>query len=180
MGLRPAVVEWSGGMTGTVAAIDRRSITLNVTHGQGLSRAGSPPIQGRMRFALSPDLAAGYRPGDSPEAPPGRSWAVAPNYHDRYRATDVRVGDRVSITCFVVDGVYTCYAICIERRPGGRVPPTDDAGWGRGVPRYHDYMNAYQDQEEKGIPFSHAKVWEDVQLAWKEEQEAAKAKQSPD
>lgn len=44
-----------------------------------------------------------------------------------------------------------CWAICIERRPGGRVPEApgqepDDNN------KHHECMNAHQDWEERGIP----------------------------
>lgn len=169
---RRAVVEYSHRMDGTVVAIDRRSITLDVTLGQGLSRLGSPLVRGRVRFALSPDLAAGGRPGDCPMSPTKRPWCVAPNFQDRYRATDVQVGDRVSIECYVVDGTNTCYTIQIRRRPGGRVPPTDDVHLSGLASRHHEVMNAYQHFEELGFSVSTRELFEYMEQVRVAEREA--------
>lgn len=78
----------------------------------------------------------------------------APNVlrYSSYRLSDVKVGDKVTLTIQVIDGRYTCTNITINRRPGGRVPlaplddlPNDDS--------HHDERaNAYQDLEERGIP----------------------------
>jgi hypothetical protein len=66
---------------------------------------------------------------------------------DLYLLKDVRVGDRVGITCAEDGRTAICQQITIYRRPGGRVPP----GYSSGPLRYHERMNAYQDHEEKGI-----------------------------
>ncbi|MBX9580931.1 MAG: hypothetical protein K2X87_11535, partial [Gemmataceae bacterium] len=68
-----------------------------------------------------------------------------------YRLSDVRVGDLVFIEVRYDRDEPVCWAISIERRPGGRVPvapgqkPDDNI-------KHHEVMNTYQDWEERGIP----------------------------
>jgi hypothetical protein len=74
-----------------------------------------------------------------------------------YRVTDVRVGDWVSIEYERRNGVDVCKALCIDRRPGGRIPPAPgekpDA-----FNKYHEQANARQDWEEKRIAYPR-KYW---------------------
>lgn len=66
-----------------------------------------------------------------------------------YRPSDVNVGDDVSIMLHQIEGVEVCVAICISRRPGGRVPPApNDYPFNL----HHERSNAQQDAEEHGIP----------------------------
>ena len=67
-----------------------------------------------------------------------------------YRWSDVKVGDRVDIRFERVDGKFQCTAIAIRRRPGGRIPPGHVPDLRD--PPYHEYAQALQDREEKGIP----------------------------
>lgn len=64
----------------------------------------------------------------------------------------VEVGDLVTLEINNVDGRYLCTGICIERRPGGRVPkaPLDD--FPDSCPHHYERANVLQDVEEKGIP----------------------------
>jgi hypothetical protein len=67
-----------------------------------------------------------------------------------YKIEDLKLGDRILIEYKQVNRVDICEAICIRRRPGGRVPaghyPPDT------VSRPHEIAQAYQDFEEKGTP----------------------------
>jgi hypothetical protein len=115
------------------------------------------------RFPVSATLAAGKVPKE-PTPIPGRRDPYLVAASMMYRLTDVKVGDRVDIEYSIIDGVVTCDHICIKKRPGGRVPPLPEeaealrGGKPRpsGIPRlyipYHEYMNAYWDLEDKGIP----------------------------
>jgi hypothetical protein len=104
-------------------------------------------------FNLSPALAAGRydRPWmyDCPDPANGGAYGC------QYRASDVRVGDRVathySRVAGVDIGVDICDDISILRRPGGRVPPMPGDKPGHPLP-FHEKMNMLQDFEEKGIP----------------------------
>jgi hypothetical protein len=72
-----------------------------------------------------------------------------------YRITDVQVGDHVMIGRSSLNGVDYCHMICIYRRPGGKIPPAPDDKKGKYVHRkyqWHEYYQARQDFEEKGIP----------------------------
>jgi hypothetical protein len=94
--------------------------------------------QPARRFPVTDLLAGGGFPRD-----------VLPQ--NTYRPADVRVGDEVHIRCKLVGGVDTCYAICIDRRPGGRVPPAPGEPADDPKP-WHEYANACQDYEELGVP----------------------------
>ena len=84
-----------------------------------------------------------------PASPAGGFRAEA----DRsYRLADVRVGDEVSLSNKLVDGVWVCREILIRRRPGGRVPPMPGEGPNPRAGPYHERMNAYQDYEDFGTP----------------------------
>jgi hypothetical protein len=116
------------------------------------------------RFAVSETLAAGQVPKD-PRPIPGRRKPYPVMASEMYRLTDVRVGDWVAISYSSVTGIITCDHICIQKRPGGRVPPLPDEAEALrgGKPRpgspkrlyipYHEWINAYWDLEDKGIPF---------------------------
>ncbi|MDY3560169.1 hypothetical protein R5W23_001394 [Gemmata sp. JC673] len=70
-----------------------------------------------------------------------------------YRASDVQVGDRVDLEYARSQaGVWTCKSISIVRRPGGSVPKAiaDPSARFRGY-AWHEYCQAYQDFEERGI-----------------------------
>jgi hypothetical protein len=69
----------------------------------------------------------------------------------QYRLSDVKVGDKVSFDWRRVGQVYEINALCIYRRPGGRVPASPGEKPGEKNP-WHERANAYQDLEEKGIP----------------------------
>ena len=110
---------------GTVTGVARDSITLKLQKGQ------------TQQFPIGSCLASG---GFFPD-----------QYPLSYRLSDVAVGDKVEIWCLELNGVLRCETICIDRRPGGRVPP--NPGEDANHPRpWHERMNAKQDFEEKGIP----------------------------
>jgi hypothetical protein len=116
---------------GTVTAVDRNSITI------------LPPDGTKARrFPIVKELAEAI-------VPPGSRLS-----DDIYLPSDVRVGDRVKINYCDDWRDGLCFEITILRRPGGRVPP----GYAQfvGPPetniRHHEFMNALQDREEKGIP----------------------------
>jgi hypothetical protein len=113
------------------------------------------------RFAVSDVLAAG-KISNAPR--PGYPYFV-PTF-DQYRLTDVKVGDWVNLRYARVDGVDVCDHICIEKRPGGLVPPLPDGVETPPLPfppelklpprvwiRYHDWQNAHWDFEDRGIPY---------------------------
>jgi hypothetical protein len=114
------------------------------------------------RFPVSEALAAGEIP-KMPRAKPGVGALSVGNPY-MYRLKDVKVGDWVAIFYARVDGVNICDHICIEKRPGGLVPPLPDGveepplPLPKGSPqriwlRYHDWQNAYWDFEDRGIPY---------------------------
>jgi hypothetical protein len=130
----PVPPDHFGGLSsgGVVVAVGKDSITID----------GGCTIDGNNRprttYPVSAVLAAGGvdRNGIASEV---------------YRLSDVRVGDKVDLFGHRVNGICTCTRISIRRRPGGRVPPSQDSEtWARF--RYHEYANALQDFEEKGIP----------------------------
>jgi hypothetical protein len=132
---------------GTVTEVTKNSITILW-----------PGEKKPKRFAASETLAAGKVAKVRREMPGVRShhsvqWAFM------YRLSDVKVGDGVSINYAFIGGESICDHICIQRRPGGRVPPIPDGAepltTPAGKPRilYHEYMNAYWDLEDKGIPY---------------------------
>ena len=151
--IRPAVegrvnqVYW-----GTVTGITKDSITVQHEKDQP------------KKFAASETLAAGKVPME-PRHVVGRSHDYLVPASSMYRLTDVKVGDRVTIRYAHLDGVSICDHICIHKRPGGRMPPLPEEAealrGGRprpGSPKrlyipYHEYMDAYWDLEDKGIPY---------------------------
>ena len=76
-----------------------------------------------------------------------------------YRVSDLKLGDWVAIKYSRVDGEDVCDHICIEKRPGGLVPPLPEGA--EIIPatgqlpsfRYHEWQNAYWDFEDRGIPY---------------------------
>lgn len=116
---------------GEVLAVDRGSITLR---GSEMGRPGDELVI--HRFPAGKALAAGKQ-----EENEGRN--------DNYRLTDVRVGDRVFIKIYHIGNENVCVTVSIMRRPGGVIPP---APWDDAPSPYHEYANAMQALEEKGIP----------------------------
>ena len=92
-----------------------------------------------------------------------RGYTVAASY--MYRLTDVKVGDWVAISYAHLGDADICDHICIQKRPGGRVPPLPDEAEAFRRPkrfpgqpeaihiRYDEWINAYWDLEDKGIPY---------------------------
>jgi len=110
---------------GTVKEVTDKSITID---DRGL---------GAKMFPVSGPLAKGKHPAEDL------------GFGYTYRLSDVCVGDKVAIFCSVTDGV--CTHICINRRPGGKIPPAP------GEPadivfKYHELVQTRQDWEEKGTP----------------------------
>jgi hypothetical protein len=68
-----------------------------------------------------------------------------------YRLQDITVGDEVGLGGMERMGVTYCLCLCIQKRPGGRLPPAfkDEGYW-----KYHETENEIADLEEHGIPLS--------------------------
>lgn|SRR6185437_10435931 len=123
-----------GTYVGIVVAIDTKSITIRGSEGGGDK---DPVIT--TQFPLGKHLIEGERD---------------PRELDSccYRLSDVRIGDKVLIKLHDIHNVDVCVTISIRRRPGGVVPP---APWDKRFenrPMHHEFMNAYQQLEENGIP----------------------------
>lgn len=141
---------WNQLYGGPVTAVTKASITIVYLGGEETTLRFSPqgklvdkaitriPRQPPKTFRVSEALAAGKF--DS-----GGGSAFS------YRLSDVRVGDRVCIWYNRVDGVDICERISIDRRPGGRIPPAPGQRSEDPI-QWHEWMNAQQDFEEKGIP----------------------------
>jgi hypothetical protein len=141
---------------GTVTALTKESITI---------RFDNQKDRTPRAFKASDTLAAGGVPVE-----PRRD--LSEGYHVpsllMYRLTDVKVGDWVLIRYARIDGQAICDHICIQKRPGGLVPPLTEEAEGRDRPRqlpgrpprlfipYHEYMNAYWDLVDHDTPFP---VW---------------------
>ena len=90
-------------------------------------------------FKFTDDLAAG-------KVAPGLAAG------DSYRPQDVKVGDVVYIRYDRIVGDETCKQIMITERPGGLVPPSpNDRGDVKGI-KYHEWRNAQNDFDIRGIP----------------------------
>lgn len=140
---QPRMYSASGGY-GLVTAVDTKSITLRWCRCPEM-----PPV----KLAACEVLAAGGIVADYAMRPP-------------YPLADVRVGDQVYVLCGPEAGVETCYEIWIYRRPGGRLgPPSVMTSNGKRIKYdycfsfdrrqtypYHEWINAFQDYEERGIP----------------------------
>src|SRR6266542_5561780 len=139
---------------GTVTEITKGSITIQFPNKKLKPKS----------FPVSEILVAGKIPKE-PRLMPGprgpRGYFVSPS--DMYRLTDVKVGDWVLIHYARLGGADICDHICIQKRPGGRVPPLAEEAENLLKPSpgplrdayipYHEEMNAYWDLEDKGIPF---------------------------
>jgi len=112
---------------GFVTNVTAESITLRAAGDQPKTYALSPVLQ---RGGIPPSSVCTYQ----------------------YRVTDVRLGDRVAIHISRWSGVDVCDGVCVKRRPGGRVPPEPNFD-PRATSHHHERAQAYQDWEEKGIPF---------------------------
>lgn len=134
---------------GTVTAVDKESITV-ADVGKIITRyipvPGQPdreevtiiPPQPPRRFIAHGPLAkGGYLEHGSPAS--------------QYRLSDVKVGDKVFFDWWRFEGTDYVHYVRIDRRPGGRVPPSPAEKPGEENP-WHEKANAYQDLEEKGIP----------------------------
>jgi hypothetical protein len=129
---------FGGGVIGWVTAVDARSITI-WERGPGAKPVKYPACEELARGELVPAYA-----DDDPT----------------YPLADVRVGDLV----LVYLSIKEVYEIRIWRRPGGRLGPPSVAGRGprfrynvhlglfAGEHPYHEWINAFQDFEERGIP----------------------------
>jgi hypothetical protein len=145
---------------GTVTAVGKTSITVQFPN---------PKLKPKT-FSVSEVLAAGQipmapRPRPNPRG--NNNYYVGPT--SMYRLTDVKEGDWVMIHYARIDGSDICDHVCIEKRPGGRVPPLSDEAeelmrpapsppWAKNPLRaryipYHERMNAYWDLEDRGIPY---------------------------
>lgn len=133
------------GNIGWVVAVDATSLTLRERgYGRGYERG---PGGNTIKYPVCPELTDGQVLAFETWYPP-------------YPLADVRVGDLVAVNTTSGDMVYE---ICIYRRPGGRLGPPSVVVRDRRVkynidlcftkPRpYHEWVNAIQDYEERGIP----------------------------
>ena len=130
---------------GTVTAVTDRTIAIahQGTQIQWYNAAGQK-IGGEV---IPPQPPLTFH-ADKVFADRGFSKALGAPYS--YRWSDVKIGDRVDIRFERVDGKFQCTAIAIRRRPGGRIPPGHVPDLRD--PPYHEYAQALQDFEEKGIP----------------------------
>jgi hypothetical protein len=139
--------------TGTVTEVTKATITI-LWPGQMEPKT----------FTMSETLASGGFATRGRLRPDGTAPSRFPSY--RYRLKDVKVGDHVNIDFAHLAGADICDAICILKRPGGRVPPLPEGAENpnahmdlppeirfRLTIRYHEWQNAYWDLEEKGIPY---------------------------
>src|SRR5262245_36670352 len=146
--VRPPYVPKDGDVDvpyyGTVTEVTKNSITIQWT---------ATPGEKPKTFAVSETLAAGKIPME-PRPIPGTThkYSVTPAF--MYRLTDVKVEDWGFISYAHIGGVDICDHICIQKRPGGRVPPLPEGVESPDTRiRYHEYWNAYWDLEDKGIPY---------------------------
>lgn len=132
---------------GVVTQITPTGITI-VGAGERAKAGRIVKVRGARTFAPSANLQAGkygFRHG-------------ATNF--TYRWADVKVGDRVVILFDqIAEETEVCATICIQRRPGGRVPPAPGEADLRArfpgrswPPRYHEMVNARQAFEENNTP----------------------------
>jgi hypothetical protein len=152
---------------GTVTALTKTSITV-----QG-------PVETPKEFLLSEALATGKvatKPRIIPTRP--RGYLVPASF--MYRIADVKVGDLVIVSYACLGDADICDHICIDKRPGGRVPPLPKKGEAFDRPEgflrysrpdgkipkkmledfqsrpyipYHEWRNAHWDLVDKGIPY---------------------------
>jgi hypothetical protein len=139
---------------GTVTEVTKNSITIQWT---------ATPGEKPKRFTVSGTLAAGRTPKE-PRRTPSQPRGYTVGASEMYRLTDVKVGDRVMISYAHLGDTDICDHICIQKRPGGRVPPLPEEAEelrkhkppGEPEPdhiRYDEWMNAHWDLEDKGIPY---------------------------
>src|SRR4029077_5104518 len=121
------------------------------------------------KFPVSETLAAGKIPME-PRPIPGRRNPYPVMESSMYRLTDVKVGDSVLVRYSHSDGVTICDHICIQKRPGGLVPPLPEEAEALRKPpplppgfplppgpsrhiRYDERANAYWDLTDRVIPY---------------------------
>jgi len=144
---------------GKVTEITKRSISIQFDNQKD---------QKPKKFLLSETMPAGKIPTE-PRLMPGPripfTYRVSPTA--MYRITDVKLGDWVAIKYAHVGDLNICDHICIQKRPGGRVPPLPEEAEALAKPSppppgrpagppyipYHERINAYWDLEDKGIPY---------------------------
>ena len=64
---------------------------------------------------------------------------------------DVKLGDMVQMDVSPILDGFVCYSIGIFRRPGGKIPPAEDAELPENS-RMHNHYNALQFTEERVYP----------------------------
>jgi hypothetical protein len=124
----PQVQYRNRGFDGRVTAVTDRSISI---FGIGMPGMGGDSWDPEERHFVASDLLAAG----------GFDALIG------YRLSDVCVGDIVSILYDRIDGIDICVSVRIRRRPGGRIPPCNLPGC-----KCHEYWNAIQNWEERGIP----------------------------
>ncbi|MBX9580115.1 MAG: hypothetical protein K2X87_07380 [Gemmataceae bacterium] len=159
----------SGTVGGVVTAVDAGSVSIrgfDLRYGdirrqdlRLVSVGGRPPIlctrdeetRHRLTLTLPNGEVATFRRDDMPAVRFAASGGDPPSPAASYRPADVRVGDEVTLWLDrdAPDGFFR--GVQIERRPGGRVPPAPGEDPDSGYP-WHEYANAMQDWEERGVP----------------------------
>jgi hypothetical protein len=118
--------------------LERGCVTASILELDAASFTVQKPGEAPVRFGLSRTLAAG-KASDNREA------------HGVHRFADLQVGDLVAVEYrFARGGPKICVELKIRKRPGGLIPPAQDDP--RAKHRYHEYMNAYWDNKDRGIP----------------------------
>jgi hypothetical protein len=134
---------------GIVTAVDAKSITV-ADGGKIITRyipvpgqpdreevTVIPPKPSRLFIAFGPLANGGHLEHGTPSA--------------QYRLSDVKVGDKVFFDWWRFEGVDYVHYVKIDRRPGGKVPPSPAEKPDEKNP-WHEKANAYQELEEKGTP----------------------------
>ncbi|MBN9121028.1 MAG: hypothetical protein J0I06_18070 [Planctomycetes bacterium] len=139
---------------GTVTELTKDSITIQFPNEKVKPK----------KFPVSEVLAAGQIPMGVQRIA-GQPGGYTVSASEMYRLTDVKVGDWVLIGYSRVGGIDTCNHLCIQKRPGGRVPPLPDEAEalrkhkrypGEPEPvhiRYDEWTNAYWDLEDHGTAY---------------------------
>ena len=135
---QPLLVTRAGQQIPAVRVVGTREVVIFTTP-DGRSTVFRRSDEPLRSFDVTDGLASGGYETDA------RPW-------DTYPLSEVRVGDEVRLRiCQFPKKYNVCCGISIERRPGGRVPPAPGEDPDTRI-KHHEWMQAEQDWEEKGIP----------------------------